>query len=595
MKGNIPAYFVRQLLASSDIIEVISKHVALKKMGRSHMACCPFHNEKTPSFSVSHDKQFYHCFGCHASGDVIGFLSDYNGLSFVEAVEELAFMQGLEVPCVNAGLSPSQDDKQKNLIYEALQAANKYYQWCLRFDVDKETIINYIKLRGLDAKTAKYFQLGYAPNNWQALYEVLRKKFSLQVLDQAGLLIRKDKGGAYDRFRERLIFPIHNRKGLVIGFGGRALPKKEANQKYLNSPETPVFFKSHELYGLYELKQQDKNPTYIVVVEGYMDVIGLYQHGFKMVVATLGTSLSETHIKILFRHTTEIILCFDGDIAGQKAALRAFEMVLPLLNEHKKARFLSLPEEHDPESFIKLIGLKSFYSKLHQGLSAADFFIQKLVCKHNLMSADSMAQLIEEAKRILKNIPESSYTLIIIKELAKIVDISPLQLQRMIKQKSSVTNHNNASVMIKRWVLNLNKLSLVEKSLAYMLSMPQEVYKVFQPSIKIYFECVTEQHFILLDALKIIRQNSELSSVMLVQLLIEKYPQFKAYFYQLLQMHIELEAKQLIYELMAMLDKIMKQGCQNELEKLILKAKTSILTVAEKQKMQEILYKVEKI
>ncbi|WP_119328220.1 DNA primase [Cysteiniphilum halobium] len=594
MKGNIPADFIRQIVASTDIVEVISKYVTLKKTGKNFMACCPFHNEKTPSFSVSPDKQLYHCFGCHASGDVIDFIAEHNSLSFIEAVEELAFMQRLDVPYDNNSKDKSKD-KLTQSIYAALQAANKYFQWCLRFDGDKDEVVEYIKLRGIEAKTAKYFQIGYAPNQWQALYDVLKKQFSLEVLDQAGLVIRKDKGGAYDRFRERLMFPIRNRKGLVVGFGGRVLPNKDANPKYLNSPETPVFFKSHELYGLYELKEQHKSPKHIMVVEGYMDVIGLYQHGYTTAVATLGTALSASHLKILFRHTSEIILCFDGDTAGQNAALRAFEMVLPVLDAHKKARFLLLPNAHDPDSYIKTIGLDGFKNALTQALSAADFFIQTLLGKYDLSSADSLAQLIEEARRVLKEIPESAYTLMIIEQLAKAVDVSSLQLQRMMKQKVHDVKRGENYVQLKRWQLNVTKLSLVEKALAYLLSMPSQVHNalIMQPAIE--FECVTEQHFILLDALNIIRQNDRLSSAVLVQMLVEKYPQFKVYFYQLLQAQSELDAVQLIDELMAMLDKIMKQACQNELEHLILKAKTSILTAAEKQRMQAILYKVEKI
>lgn len=593
MKGNIPSNFIRKIVASSDIIEVISKYVTLKKTGKNFMACCLFHNENTPSFSVSPDKQLYYCFGCHVSGDVIDFVANYNNLTFIEAVEELALMQGLDVTYENSKADDSQDKLTKS-IYDALQAANKYYQWCLRFDVDKATVVNYIKSRGLEAKTAKYFQIGYAPNQWQALYDVLSKQFSLDVLEQAGLVIRKDKGGAYDRFRERLMFPIRNRKGVVVGFGGRVLPKKDINPKYLNSPETPVFFKSHELYGLYELKQQHKNPLNIMVVEGYMDVIGLHQHGFTTAMATLGSALSESHLKTLFCHTSEIILCFDGDSAGRNAALRAFKMILPLLDEHKKARFLILPKEHDPDSFIRTLGLSEFNNVLQRALSAADFFIQNLLDKYDLNSADSLAQLIEKAKRMLKGIPGSSYTFMIIEQLAKATDVSSFQLQRMMKQKVNNVKSNSLNMQLTRWHLNVSKLGLVEKALAYLLSMPNQANKFLKARAQMEFGCVTEQHFILLDALKIIRQNDGLSSAVLVQMLVEKYPQFKEYFYQLLHMKSELNALQLIDELMAMLDKIMKQTCQNELEHLIIKAKTSILTMPEKQRMQAILCKVEK-
>ncbi len=592
MKGNIPADFVHQVVAANNIVELIAKYTTLKKTGKSYMGCCPFHHEKTPSFSVSPDKQIYHCFGCHASGDVIDFLSNYNGLSFVEAIEELAALQNLEVP-YEATNRHGQKTDVTNKIYEALVAASKYYRWCLRYDRNKTEVIDYIKSRGINAKTAQHFQIGYAPDKWQSLYDLLVKQYSLDVLDQAGLIVSREKGGAYDRFRDRVIFPIRNRKGQIIGFGGRVLPNKDAKPKYLNSPETPVFFKNQELYGLYELKLQYKNPDQVVVVEGYMDVVGLYQHGYPFAVATLGTALSQTHVKLLFRTTEQIILCFDGDAAGQNAALRAFEMVLPFLSQNKKARFLTLPQEHDPDSYIQAVGLELFKQEVLEATPAADFFIQYLLAKYTLSSADSLAELIEELKQILKNVPESAYTEIIIQQLAKAVDTSVLQLKRMIAQKNSDKKMLNNERM-KRWVLNTNKVSLIEKALSFVINMPSEVHRAFQGKEEIEFECVTEQHFILLDALKIIRQNNGLSSALLVQMLSEKYEQFRAYFYQLLQLPIELQAPQLIDELVAMLDKIIKQACQNELEHLILKAKTSILTATEKQRMQNILHKIRK-
>ena len=584
MKGKIPNNFIKELISATDIVEVVSRFVKLKKMGKNFMACCPFHHEKTPSFSVSAHKQLYYCFGCHAAGDVISFLSTHEHLSFVEAVEELASLKGMTVPFEQ--VQTDQESADISLIYEALQDASRLFRWNLKHDVNHSEAIEYIKKRGLTKTTVNEYQIGFAPNSWCSLFDTLQAKYSKEVLVQAGLIGQNDHGRVYDRFRHRLIFPIYNRRGQVIGFGGRCLTEDKTQPKYLNSPETPVFHKSEELYGLYELKRRQK-PQEIMVVEGYMDVTVLAAYGYPFAVATLGTALSTTHAKILFRETNQIILCFDGDQAGQNAAIRAFQIVVPMLNASCQAKFLILPKGEDPDSYIKKIGREAFLEATKNALGAAEFLLAHLQENKNSDSADELAQLFERAKTILEEIPESTYTLSIITHLAEALKVSSIQLQQILRSGKNV---NKTTSIAQKWHLNPAKLSLTEKALAYALNAPKAIAKILNQKSTINFQCFTEQDFILLDALVIIRQNGPLSSALLLQMLSEKHSQFRSYFHQLVQVPAELDDSLIADEFIAILDRIIAQENNNELEQLIQKSKSAILTDAEKQRLQNILH-----
>ncbi|WP_119344519.1 DNA primase [Facilibium subflavum] len=588
MKGKIPNDFVRQLVASTDIVDVISKFVKLKKTGKNFMACCPFHHEKTPSFSVSPQKQIYHCFGCHASGDVITFLSTHETLSFVDAVEELANLRGLNVPYEQNSKDDAHQGAPVEKIYAALVTASRYFRFSLKNDANSDVVIDYIKSRGLSGQTAKFFGLGYAPNQWQGLYSVLKQQYTTQCLVDAGLVIENDAKRLYDRFRGRLIFPIRNRRGQVIGFGGRVIDHKDS-PKYLNSPETAVFHKGVELYGLYELKQSVQKSAHIIVVEGYMDVISLYQSGIKSAVATMGTALTKRHAEILFRETSEIILCFDGDKAGQNAAIRAFEVILPLLNQHRRARFLTLPEKEDPDTYVKRVGVEVFNETLTRAPNTAEFFLMHLLKDKDLDNADDLAKLLDEAKTVLADMAENSYVSSIVHMLANHLNISMAQLHKMLHIKKTKAKQVNFAP----WQMNIDKLSLVEKALAYLLSAPAEIASAIEVR-NIDFVCISQQHFILLDALKIIRQNKGLNSAIMAQILSERYSEFKPYFYQLVRLSVDLDVSLVVEEFIAMLDRVITQASHNELEQLINKAKTTVLTKAEKQRLQEILHKRQK-
>lgn len=588
MKGKIPSNFIKELISATDIVDVVSRFVKLKKTGKNFMACCPFHHEKTPSFSVNAQKQLYYCFGCHAAGDAINFLSAYENLSFVEAIEELANLKGMTVPFEQQ--KSDQQSFDSSPIYQALQDASRLFRWNLQHDVNHNEVIEYIKTRALTKATVNEYRLGFAANQWHSLFDTLQSKYSKDVLEQAGLIGQNDHGHVYDRFRNRLIFPIYNRRGQIIGFGGRCLKDDKTQPKYLNSPETLVFHKSEELYGLYELKRRQK-PKEIMVVEGYMDVIVLATYGYPFAVATLGTALSQTHAKILFRETNHVILCFDGDQAGQNAAIRAFQIIVPMLNASRQAKFLVLPNGEDPDSYIKSIGKEAFLKATENALGAAEFLLAHLQENKISNSADDLAKLFEQAKAILKEIPENTYTISIITRLAQDLNVSSIQLQQILRSEQNI---NKTTEIAKKWHLNPAKLSLTEKALAYALNAPEAIAKILHQRPNIRFHCFTEQHFILLDALVIIRQNIPLSSALLMQMLSEKYSQFRPYFYQLVQVPVELDDALIAGEFVAMLDRIIAQGRDNELEQLIQKSKSAILTEAEKQRLQAILHNTAK-
>ena len=584
MQGTIPNDFIKELISNIDIIEIVSRFIKLKKMGRNFMACCPFHNENTPSFSVNANKQLYYCFGCHAAGDAISFLSAHENLSFIEAVEELANIKGIVVPFEEK--LTSQKLNEISLIYQALKDAGRLFRWNLKYDINKNEIIEYIKRRGLTKNIINEYQIGYASSSWRSLFDTLKRKYSIKILEQAGLIGQNNYGNLYDRFRHRLIFPIYNRRGQIVGFGGRCLKEDKSQPKYLNCPETSVFHKGQELYGLYELKISNK-PKEIMVVEGYMDVTVLAAYGYPFAVATLGTALSTIQAKVLFRETNRVILCFDGDQAGQNAAIRAFQTIVPMLNTSCQAKFLILPRGEDPDSYIKKIGTTGFLKAIKDALGVAEFLLTFLQNSKKSDSVESLAHIFEKAREILKEIPESTYTLSIIMHLAKMLKISSVQLQHILKSKKNI---NKTSKIIQKWNLNLTKLSLTEKALAYSLHIPKVIANMLNKKSNIKFKCLTEQDFILLDALIIIRQDRLISSAVLLQILSEKYGRFKTYFYQLVQVPAELDDSLIASEFIAILDKIIAQESSNELEKLIQKSKSAMLTEKDKKRLQNILH-----
>ena len=395
MSGRIPDSFIEELLGRVDIVEIIERRVPLKKAGREWQARCPFHDEKTPSFTVSPQKQFYHCFGCGAHGSAIGFLMNYEGLEFVDAVEELARHAGLEVPReASARPRPSTE------LYDLLERVAGWYQQQLK---DSPEGVAYLKQRGVSGEIARDFAIGFAPSGWDRLLGAFGQDDAARTrLRKAGLL-SQGKSGEYDKFRHRVMFPIHDRRGRVIAFGGRALG--DDGPKYLNSPETELFHKGRELYGLYQARKSQARLDRILVVEGYMDVVALAQYGFRNCVATLGTATTGDHAELLFRAADEVVYCFDGDRAGRQAAWRALEATLPRLRDGRQARFLFLPEGEDPDTLVRAQGEAAFAALLDAAQPLSDFLFDHFTAQVDMDALDGRARLVEQVRPALESIP----------------------------------------------------------------------------------------------------------------------------------------------------------------------------------------------
>jgi DNA primase len=427
----IPQSFIQDLLARVDIVEVIERYLPLKKGGANYFACCPFHGEKSASFSVSPTKQFYHCFGCGVHGSAISFLMEYNGLGFIDAVKELAGTIGMEVP--QDDFTPNHDRERDQSLTEVMSQAARFYKEQLK---RSPVAIDYLKQRGLTGEIAARYGLGYAPEGWQALQAAF-SDYSAATLLECGLVLENEQNRRYDRFRDRIIFPIQDQRGNVIGFGGRVLGKGEP--KYLNSPETPLFEKGRELYGLVQARQAVRDQECVLVVEGYMDVVGLAQFGVCNAVATLGTAATPHHIQKLLRLTDKVVFCFDGDAAGRRAAGRALEVSLEHLADNKTVSFLFLPEEHDPDSFVRAEGPDAFRTAMGRAQPLADFLLAEMKKEIDLGTAEGCARLVHEAKPLVTRIGAPLLRLQVIKMLAEAAGFTQTEVEQAfgLKQASA--------------------------------------------------------------------------------------------------------------------------------------------------------------
>jgi len=415
MAGQIPQHFIDDLLAKVDIVDVIDQRVTLKKSGNNYSACCPFHNEKTPSFTVSQLKQFYHCFGCSVNGNAIGFLMEYEGMHFVDAIESLADSVGMEVPRDQKAAQKRNDSKP---LYTLMESIAAFYTAELRKSPEA---IDYLKARGLSGETAKRFAIGFVPDGWDGLQKSFPSEEAAML--KTGMLVGGDGGKRpYQRFRNRIMFPIRDRRGRVIGFGGRVMDNQEP--KYLNSPETPLFHKGSELYGLYEARKSAQDSGMAIVVEGYMDVVALAQHGIDNAVATLGTAANQQHTELLFKVVPNVVFCFDGDRAGRAAAWRALTATLPCLQDGRDAHFLFLPDGEDPDSIVKADGAAGFNDLLTQRLPIIDYLYQYLATDIDITGIGGKAQLAEKAKPLLATIPKGVYKQLALRRLEALIGVS---------------------------------------------------------------------------------------------------------------------------------------------------------------------------
>ncbi|HHX8333726.1 MULTISPECIES: DNA primase [Vibrio] len=456
MAGHIPRSFIDDLLARLDIVDIIDARVKLKKKGKNYGACCPFHNEKTPSFSVSQEKQFYHCFGCGAHGNAIDFLMEFDRLEFVEAIEELASYLGLDVPREQRSggngsfqSGPQASSSEKRNLYDLMGSIAQFYRNQLKQPASK-VAIEYLKDRGLSGEIVQKFGIGYVADEW----DLVRKNFgqnkeNQDMLVTGGMLIENDKGNRYDRFRGRVMFPIRDRRGRVIGFGGRVLG--DGTPKYLNSPETPIFHKGKELYGLYEVLQAYREPPQILVVEGYMDVVALAQYGVDYSVASLGTSTTGDHLQVLFRQTSTVVCCYDGDRAGREAAWRAMENALPYLTDGRQLKFMFLPDGEDPDSYIRQNGKQAFEQQVSNAMPLSEFMFSSLTQQVDMSSKEGMAKLSTLAVPLIDKVPGGTLRLYLRELLGRRLGlVDERQLQQLISKQGKEDKRPQPHKEIKR-------------------------------------------------------------------------------------------------------------------------------------------------
>ncbi|MEZ5463961.1 MAG: DNA primase [Lysobacteraceae bacterium] len=483
--ARIPDQFIDDLLARTDIVEVIESRVPLKRAGREFQARCPFHDERSPSFTVSPTKQFYHCFGCGAHGTAISFLMNYDRLEFLDAIEELAKRVGMEVP---RDTRARNEDDQSRELYEVLDRAAGFFRQQLRGSSRAQ---DYLRQRGLDDRVSERYAIGYAPDGWEGLRSALGTDGqAIKRMDDAGLLSKNDGGRVYDKFRDRLMFPIHDRRGRVIAFGGRVLDN-DNSPKYLNSPETRLFHKGRELYGLWQVKQAHAKIPRLIVVEGYMDVVALAQFGVDTAVATLGTATTPDHAELLFRNAADVYFCFDGDKAGRKAAWRAVESVMPRMRDGRQAFFLFLPEGDDPDTLVRREGEAGFDQRLQAAMPLSQFFFEQMADGIRLDTLDGRARLAERCKPMLAQIPDGAFRDLMQQRLGELSGVSASVTNAaaaVTPSRNKPSNPRRGQAPKRSLVRSVVALLLQQPSLATDIATPYAFAKLDLPGVPLLVE-----------------------------------------------------------------------------------------------------------
>jgi DNA primase len=579
MAGRIPQSFIDELLTRTDIVEVIDERVPLKKAGREYKACCPFHTEKTPSFTVSQTKQFYHCFGCGEHGTVISFLMDYEHMEFVEAIEELARRAGLEVP------REARTHKDKvpaaRAYYELLEQVSAYYREQLRNHPQAGRAIDYLKNRGLSGEVAARFKIGFAPPGWENLVAALHADDATRkALLELGLTIQRDDGkGDYDRFRERIQFPIHDRSGRTIGFGGRVLDS--STPKYLNSPESPVFHKGRELYGLFEARKAVRNLERILVVEGYMDVVAMAQFDINYVVATLGTATTPEHLERLFRTVPEVVFCFDGDRAGREAAWRALENTLPVLRDGREARFLFLPDGEDPDSLVRKIGREAFEARITDAVHLSDFFFERLSAQIDLESIDGRARLVDLARPLLAKLPDSMFHQLMVERLAELAHTTAERLTGHLEPRPASPAR---TLKPPTQHARTDKKSAVRQAVEILLHQPSLASDLQRPAF--LEQCDLPGVPLLLELLDLLGSQPELNTAAVLEHWRDR--EESRYLSRLASWVPELENPDLLHDLQGLVRDIQRQHIEKRLEFLNQEQNRRKLTEAEVREYWEL-------
>ena len=578
----IPRQFIDDLISRTDIVEVVESRVSLKKAGKNYPACCPFHTEKSPSFTVSRDKQFYHCFGCGAHGNAISFIMEYERIEFVDCVEELASIHGLEVPREDDNQTPAQLKQQQQATaqrkddYELMGQISRFYQQQLKVAGDKDIAINYLKNRGLTGEIAKRFGIGYISDSWDGMMKQFAKdQQANQQLIDLGMAIQGDKKRPYDRFRGRIMFPISDKRGKVIGFGGRVI--ENGTPKYLNSPETRIYSKGQELYGLYEAKQACKNLTRLVVVEGYMDVVALAQHGVDYAVASLGTATTPEQLQTLFRTVKEVICCYDGDRAGRDAAWRAMDNALPLINDGYSLKFVFVPDGEDPDSLIRQKGQAAFEKILDTAMPLSKFLFEHLMQQVDMNSLEGRSSLIEMFQPYLAKLPESVLKDSIINELANNFGTgTEQQLAKLTKKQGSKNK------IVKKMD---NKVTPVRLAIALLLEHPHIVNALADISV---LQHLNVPGVILLNELMVLcKRTPDIKSAQILEHNrgTEQGKQLSKV--MCWQHNVEAEAAEAVFE--DSIEKLFSRFLELRTEELLQKARMNQISVAEKQELQILL------
>ena len=546
MAGHIPPQFIDDLLTRVDIVDIVDARVPLKKAGKNLHACCPFHNEKTPSFTVSPDKQFYHCFGCGAHGTAVSFLMEYDQMSFPESIQELADSVGMTVPTTQS-FSPS--PAKKNL-YDLLDRVSQYYSQQLQTHPQHTIFLDYLKRRGLSAEVIEKFGIGMAPDGWDNVLKLFgTDEHNRKQLNEAGLLSSNDKGRTYDRFRNRLMFPIRDRRGRVVGFGGRVLD--DSTPKYLNSPETPIFHKGSELYGLFQARKAHRKLEKVIIVEGYMDVVALADHGVTNAVATLGTATTPDHLRQLTR-IPEIIFCFDGDRAGREAAWRAAENALPMLGGNNQFKFMFLADGEDPDSIVQKHGQQGFNNLVEQAKNYSDFFFDTLESKLDTSSMDGRARLVESAKPYLKHIPSGVYRDMLEQQLAERAQTSTAILAKHLEKAVQKTTAP------KRYKPSNSTISPVRMAITILLQHPELQAEVgtFNKISTLELPGIT----ILVTMLETLQQSPHLNTAALLERV--RDTEHETHLQKLAQHPLSLSSNELKHELAGMVQQLQQQAIE---------------------------------
>jgi DNA primase len=567
MRGRIPDSFIDELLTRVDIVDVIERRVPMKKAGKEWTACCPFHNERSPSFYVSPQKQFYHCFGCGVHGSAIKFLMEYERLEFPDAIEELAQSVGLKVPYEGGRDAAPREDKTD--LYAVLDGAATFYQDELRGNAEAQA---YCERRGLDAETVKAFRIGWAPAGFDGVMKALgTSERRNQLLNEAGMVASNERGNRYDRFRERLMFPILDRRGRVIAFGGRVL-SSEQSPKYLNSPETSLFHKGRELFALWQVKQANQNLTRIMVVEGYMDVIALHQAGLPIAVATLGTATTPDHAEVLFRASPDVIFCFDGDRAGRAAAWRALESVLPRMRDGRQGFFLFLPDGEDPDSLVRKEGKEGFEKRIKEAMPLSEYFFAELARDVDTSSLDGRARLAERARPLIAKFPDGAFRDLMAQELERITGARAV-LEAEPPQRRAAAR---PAAIQRSLVRSAITLLLAQPTLADLVAPPYAFLRLDKPGVGLLAELID-----------IARARPGINPATLVEHFAER-PEYGS-LQKLVQAEVVGEADMQRVEFLGALEQMQQQATVQRRDALIEKSRNGVLDDTEKAELRVLL------